>query len=70
MSREVNLMSIEMDKLTETYSFKIPEILKVQLGSLTPEDKKHLNIKLMVEMAKAIHDSKFNPMAYLSTGCE
>ena len=63
---EERLMDIEIDKLTEQYTLKIPEVLKVGLSSLSPELKKQLNYKLMVQMAKAVHESKFNPELYLT----
>ena len=63
---ETVTMDIEIDKLTEQYTLKIPEILKVQLSSLNPDQKKRLNMTIMVEMARAIHDSRFNPESYLT----
>ncbi|WP_153307562.1 hypothetical protein [Desulfospira joergensenii] len=59
-------MDLEIDKLTEQYTLKIPEILKVAISSLTPEQKKKLNLQIMFGMAKAIHDSRFDPEAYLT----
>jgi hypothetical protein len=46
---------------------KIPEILKVGLSSLSPDQRKRLNMTLMVTIAKAIHESRFVPEDYLST---
>jgi hypothetical protein len=60
-------MHIETDKLTEQYTLKVPEVLKVGLSSLSPEDRKKLNLKLMVTMAAAIHESRFNPEFYLTS---
>jgi hypothetical protein len=64
---EDRLMHIETDKLVEQYTLKVPEVLKVGLSSLSPEQRKNLNLRLMVEMAKAIHESRFIPEQYLTT---
>jgi hypothetical protein len=66
LHEEVMVVDIETDKLTEQYTLKIPEILKVQLSSLTPNQKKYLNSQLMIQMARVIHDSKFSPEQYLT----
>jgi len=63
-----DLMHIETDKLTEQYTMKIPEILKVGMSSLTPDQRKKMNLRLMVEIAKSIHESRFNPESYLRCG--
>ncbi len=63
---EDRIVDIEIDKLTEQYTLKIPEVLKVGLSSLSPEAKKNLNYQLMLRMAKAVHESKFNPELYLT----
>ena len=62
-----DLMHIETDKLTEQFSMKIPEVLKVGLSSLSPDQRKKLNLQLMVCIAKSIHESRFNPKTYLTT---
>lgn len=59
-------MDIEVDKLTEQYTLKIPEVLKVGVSSLPPNEKKQLNLKLMIDIAKAIHNNKFKPETYLT----
>ena len=63
---EERLMHIEIDKLTEQYTLKIPEVLKVGLSSISPDERKKLNLRLMIEMAKAIQDARFNPAFYLT----
>ena len=63
-----DLMHIELDKLTEQYTLKIPEVLKVGMSSLTPDQRKKMNLRLMVEIAKSIHESRFNPESYLRCG--
>lgn len=60
-------MNIETDKLTEQYTLKIPEVLKVRVSKLSPDVKKTLNTQLMVTMAKVIHHNSFNPETYLNT---
>lgn len=64
---EDQTLSLEIDNLTEQYTLKIPEILKVGVSSLSQSDKKRLNKNIMITMAREIHRSKFNPMSYLST---
>lgn len=55
------------DKLTEIYHQRIPEILSQGLSKLTPEEKKRLSDRILVLMAKAVHDHQFNPNQYIST---
>jgi hypothetical protein len=62
-----DLMHIETDKLTEQFSMKIPEVLKVGISSLSPDQRKKLNLQLMVCIAKSVHDSRFNPETYLTS---
>jgi hypothetical protein len=64
---EERLMTLEVDKLTEQFSMKIPESLKVGLSHLSPDQRKKMNLQLMVQMAHAIHDSRFNPETYLTS---
>ncbi len=64
---EDRLMTLEVDKLTEQFSMKIPEVLKVGLSSLSPDQRKKVNLRLMVEIAKVIHESRFNPETYLTS---
>lgn len=59
-------MSIEkIDKLTETYSVRIPEILSEHLKQLSPAMKKRLNEDLLLVMAKHVHEASFDPGIYL-----
>lgn len=60
-------LEIKTDKLHGQYTQKIPEILAKGLSDLTPEEKKKLNLQVMVTLAKAIHDHRFNPVEYLTT---
>jgi len=59
--------NIITDKLTETYTLGIPEVTKFQIDKLPAHFRKKLNAKILVEMAKIIHESKFDPNLYLST---
>ena len=58
---------LHTDKLTETFSMRIPEVLAVALAKLSPHWKGELNRRLLVSIAKTIHDSRFDPSTYLST---
>jgi len=60
-------MSIETDKRTEQFNIRIPEILKDGLDGLTPKQKTDLYEKVLIILAKAVHESKFNPMIYLKS---
>lgn len=54
------------EKLTEVYTLRITPALKEMIDSLNTDEKHNLNHKLRVEIAKAIHNSKFDPMVYLN----
>ena len=55
-------------KLDDTISIRIPRHLKVQFDKL-PLEKKHVALhNLRLEIAKAVHSSKFNPSDYLVEG--
>lgn len=64
---EPSMKEIEMDKLSENYTIRIPAVLWENLSKLPPLVKKNLNEKLMIEMARAIHESRFSPESYLSS---
>lgn len=61
------MVEFEMDKLSENYTIRIPAVLRENLSKLPPLVKKNLNEKLMVEMARAIHENRFSPESYLSS---
>lgn len=52
-------------KLQATYSFRIPYHIKAQVDCLPSDQKVILNRRLRVEVARAIHDSRFDPNYYL-----
>ena len=62
-----SMTGIEIDKCSENFSIRIPEILKLNLDKLTPPQKSKLKQELLFIMAKHIHDNAFNPEQYLST---
>lgn len=60
-------MSLEMDKCTEQFTMRIAEILKIDLDKLTKIQKSRLIESLILCMAKAVHDSRFDPENYLTS---
>ena len=61
-------ISIETDKLMETYSFRIPEVTKMLIEKLSRSQKNNLNRRLLIEVSRAIHDANFIPELYLKSG--
>jgi len=59
------LNSLEMDKRTEVFAIRIPKILKDRLDGLPKAHKDGLNERLIIEMARTIHNANFNPIEYL-----
>ena len=57
----------EIDKLTETFSLRIPEITKRLIDGLSKPDKTKLNEAILLTIAKCLHDAKFDPRLYLKT---
>jgi hypothetical protein len=57
---------MQTEKLTETYTLRISPTLKEMLDALNTEQKHDLNHRLRIEIARAIHNSKFSPDVYLS----
>ena len=57
----------DIDKLDETFTFRLPEATKKQIDKLPPELKKKLSIKLLLSVAEILHESDFDPRRYLST---
>lgn len=60
-------MAIESDKLTEEFTIRIPEITKNLIKQLDSQQKKRLNEAILVTMARALHDAKFDPSKYLKS---
>lgn len=64
MSNET-MNGIELDKLTETFSLRIPEITKHMIDNLSKADKTRLNEAIILTIARILHDSKFDAQLYL-----
>ena len=60
-------MGMEIDKCTESFTVKIPEILKTNLDKLKAPQKSKLKQELLYVMARHIHDNAFNPAQYLTS---
>lgn len=58
---------LETDKLTHEFTFRIPEILKVEVDRLSKYHKRRLNERLLVTIAAVVHEAKFDPRRYLQT---
>lgn len=58
-------MSLDTDKRIEDFSLRIPEYTKILLDKLTKHQKSRLNEQLLIAMAKAIHEARFNAEEYL-----
>lgn len=61
------LTGIEIDKCTECFTVKIPEILKHGLDKLSAQQKAKLKEELLIVMAEHLHKNDFNPAKYLSS---
>ena len=59
--------SFEIDKCTEQFTFRIPEILYIEVQKLSRVQKSDLIERLIVSMSRAVHDAKFNPEIYLNS---
>ncbi len=58
---------VEIDKCTEIFSIRIPEVLKSDLDKLSKGQRRDLNERLLVEMARTVHSARFDPVEYLKT---
>ena len=61
------LTGIEIDKCTESWTLKIPEVLKVRLDKLSSPEKSKLKRAILFTMAKHIHENEFDPAKYLNS---
>jgi hypothetical protein len=50
----------DIDKLTELYSIRIPEILKAHIDKLSPRRRKALNDAVLIAMARVVHEARFD----------
>lgn len=56
----------DMAKLSETYTLRIPQRIKLMMDEfLSINDKHELNNEIRMLIAKKIHSAKFNPFEYL-----
>ena len=60
------IMLAQIDKLTEQYTIRVPEILKKQIDQLPMQHKRRLTEAILVAMAKVCHEAAFDPTLYLS----
>jgi len=61
------LRGVDMDKCTETYSVKIPEILKHNIDLLPSPIRAKLKDAILLTIARHIHENSFDPAKYLSS---
>ena len=64
-NNEENMLSIETDKLTESFALRIPECTKRKLDKLSQKNKKSLNEALLITIARTLHEADFEPGKYL-----
>jgi hypothetical protein len=57
----------EIDKLTETFSLRIPEITKYKIDKLPATYKRKLNESILLTIAHILHESEFNASLYLKS---
>jgi hypothetical protein len=53
------------EKLTEIFNLRISPSLKQMVDQISNDEKKELNKRIRVEIARAVHNHKFNPDVYL-----
>ena len=67
MSDNMMMTLTDIDKLDETFTFRLPEATKKHIEKLPTDLKKKLNIKLLLSVAEILHEADFDPRKYLST---
>jgi hypothetical protein len=67
VSEDRMMMMTEIDKLDDTFTFRMPEVTKKYVEKLPSDLKKKLNIKLLLSVAEILHEANFDPRKYLST---
>jgi len=50
----------DIDKLTELYSIRIPEALKMHIDKLSPSRRRALNEAVLISMARFVHEARFD----------
>jgi hypothetical protein len=66
MFLEAGMPELQVDKLVEEYTLRIPEVTKRRLDRLTKPQRKQMNELLLVSMAKFLHEANFDPSRYLA----
>lgn len=56
-----------MDKCDAHYTFKLPSCLKDSIDKLSDTEKRLMKERILVVMARSIHDSNFDPTVYLNS---
>lgn len=67
MSDRMMMTLTDIDKLDDTFTFRLPEVTKKHIEKLPTDLKKKLNIKLLLSVAEILHEADFDPRKYLST---
>jgi hypothetical protein len=60
-----NSERLEMDKLTEEFTLRIPSVTKLGIDRLPKHFKRRLNERILVTMAHVLHEAAFDPRRYL-----
>lgn len=64
LEREM-IAEVETDKLSENFSVRIPEILKISIDKMSPSAKKRMKQAVLILLAEHVHQASFNPLTYL-----
>jgi hypothetical protein len=54
-----------LKKLSEIFNLRITPTLKEMVDKISNDEKKDLNRRIRIEIARSVHQSKFNPSDYL-----
>ncbi len=57
----------DIDKLEVNFTLRIPEVTKRQLERLPAAMKKKLNNRILLTMARTLHDADYDPRKYLKS---
>lgn len=52
--------------MKSVYSLRLPSSLRKKIKTLNPEERSQLNYRLRVEIARSVHNAKFDPGVYLN----
>lgn len=62
---EGGMPELNMDKLTEVYALRIPDVTLKRIGGLSSAQKKQMNEQILIAIARFLHESSFDPVRYL-----